>query len=74
VQIDGATLGVAPLGAIIAAASHGAPTAADFLRGLHAALLVGAATELTGALVALAAIDGAALRTTQPTLGGDSLA
>jgi EmrB/QacA subfamily drug resistance transporter len=55
-RMFGATLGVAVLGTVLGMVSGGAPNGPEFLAGLRAALLVGAAVELTGAVVAFAAI------------------
>jgi MFS transporter, DHA2 family, methylenomycin A resistance protein len=49
----GAALGVAVQGTVLAMAGHNATHGPHFLTGLRAALLVGVAVELTGALVAL---------------------
>jgi DHA2 family methylenomycin A resistance protein-like MFS transporter len=51
-RMFGATLGVALLGTVLSVAGHGASHGPDFLHGLSTALLVGAAVELIGAVVA----------------------
>jgi DHA2 family methylenomycin A resistance protein-like MFS transporter len=48
----GATLGVAVLGAVLSAAERSTPGPAGFSTGLRVALLIGAAVELAGALLA----------------------
>ncbi|HYX63033.1 MAG TPA: MFS transporter, partial [Burkholderiales bacterium] len=55
-RMIGATLGVAILGAVFAHFAGQAPSAQSFLPGMRAALALGGAGELAGALVALAFI------------------
>jgi EmrB/QacA subfamily drug resistance transporter len=62
----GATLGVAILGSIFAAASGGAQTPERFVDGMRPALLVGAAVELAGSVVALLSIGRDALQAEAP--------
>lgn len=59
-RMTGATLGVAIMGAVLAAAGHGAAHGPGFGHGLRVALLVGAAVELTGAVVAYRGLARAA--------------
>jgi hypothetical protein len=66
-RLVGATLGVAVLGSIFASLSGGAQTPPHFLLGLRTALLVGAAAELLGSLVAFLIIGHESLgRICQP--------
>jgi hypothetical protein len=59
----GATLGIAALGAVFAAlAGQSTGDAAAVTHGLRAAFLVGAAGELTGALIALGFVRAGALQ------------
>jgi MFS family permease len=62
----GATLGVAVLGSIFAALRHGGQDAETFVQAMRAALLVGAAFEWIGSLVALLTIAPTAAQGTQP--------
>ena len=64
----GATLGVAALGSIFAASSHGAHTSLQFMDGMHTALVIGALVEFVGCLIALATIGSDALRTSPARL------
>jgi MFS transporter, DHA2 family, methylenomycin A resistance protein len=64
----GATLGVAVLGSIFAASSHGAHTSQQFMDGMYAALVTGALVEFVGCLIALATIGSNALRTSPTRL------
>ena len=59
-RLVGATLGVAVLGSIFATLSGGTQTLPLFLVGLRSALLVGAAVELLGSLIAFVVIGHAA--------------
>jgi len=64
----GATLGVAILGSLFATASGAAPTADQFVAGMRLALLVGAAVEASGALLAAWSIGASALQPAAPEL------
>jgi MFS transporter, DHA2 family, methylenomycin A resistance protein len=62
-RMIGATLGIAALGAVFAAFAGQSPgDAASVTHGLRAAFLVGAAGELTGALIALGFVRAGALQ------------
>ena len=62
-RMIGATLGIAALGAVFAASAGQSPEdAAAVTHGLRMALLVGAAGELLGALIALRFIRAGALQ------------
>jgi MFS transporter, DHA2 family, methylenomycin A resistance protein len=63
----GATLGVAVLGSVFAVASRGGQTGDQLVAGAHVALLVGAAAELVGCVVALSTIGSRALAGTMHT-------
>lgn len=63
----GGSLGIAIMGAIVAAsASAGRPNPEDFLTGFHHALVTGAALTLLGALIAALTLPGRLRRRAEP--------